>query len=139
MRVVEVEVARTHAVRGAVLRAGWDPAAITYEGDDRADARHFALEDDGVTVAVATFLPTGSGEFQLRYMAVLPGTQGSGAGRRLLTTATERLRGDGATRIWANARDTALGFYERLGWSVLDDGFIEEVTGLPHHRMELLL
>jgi GNAT superfamily N-acetyltransferase len=140
MRVVEVEVARTHAVRNRVLRPGWDPDAVRYEGDDRDDARHFAVENDaGEVVAVATFLPAGPGEHHLRYMAVDDRVQGNGVGRLLLATATEQLRAAGATRLWCDARDTALGFYERLGWRVTGPGFIHGELHLPHHPMELLL
>src|SRR3954470_14002560 len=114
MRVVEVEVARTHAVRNRVLRPGWDPAAVRYEGDDRSDARHFAVEDDaGEVAAVATFLPAGRGEYHLRYMAVDDHVQGGGVGRLLLPPAIDRLRAAGAPRLWCDARDTAIGFYER--------------------------
>jgi predicted GNAT family N-acyltransferase len=41
----------------------------------------------------------------------------------------------GARRLWANGRDTALGFYERFGFRVVGDGIV--LSGLPHHRIEL--
>jgi predicted GNAT family N-acyltransferase len=33
-----------------------------------------------------------------------------------------------------HARDTAIGFYEKLGYKVKGDGFIE--VNVPHHVME---
>jgi hypothetical protein len=37
--------------------------------------------------------------------------------------------------IWANARDAALNFYNRHGYSTVGEGFIETVTQLPHHKV----
>ena len=46
-----------------------------------------------------------------------------------------RVRASGATVLWCNARDTALGFYARLGFTVYGDGFVTADSGLPHHVM----
>jgi GNAT superfamily N-acetyltransferase len=89
-------------------------------------------------LAVATFVPTDEG-VQLRGMAVDPGAQGTGVGRLLVEAAVERLRAAGVTRMWCNARDTAVPFYERLGWRIIAPGFVHAESGLPHHPMELLL
>jgi len=39
--------------------------------------------------------------------------------------------------VWANARDAALDFYRAHGFTVVGDGFIETVTQLPHHVVEI--
>ena len=49
----------------------------------------------------------------------------------------ERLRAAGYTVLWANARDTALGFYERVGMHVEGNGYVTTETGLPHHTVVL--
>ena len=59
-------------------------------------------------------MPTGD-EIQLRGMAVDGGQQGRGIGAALLTAGVERAAARGATAVWANARDSALGFYLRHG------------------------
>jgi ribosomal protein S18 acetylase RimI-like enzyme len=66
-------------------------------------------------------------------MAVDTGHQRSGIGRQLLDVALERLRNAGFEVLWANARDTALPFYRRLGMEVVGDGFLTSDTKLPHH------
>jgi len=35
--------------------------------------------------------------------------------------------------VWARARDSALYFYERRGFEVHGDGFMDEPTAMPHH------
>jgi predicted N-acetyltransferase YhbS len=69
-------------------------------------------------------------------MAVSPEVQGQGIGRALLEAGEARLRELGATSAWANGRDTALPFYERLGWRVVGEGFLMG-SGIAHHRIEL--
>ena len=99
------------------------------------------LEDDGAVLAVATFLARpypgrpGATATQLRGMAVEPAQQGRGIGQVLLSAAIERLRADGVEVLWAKARDTSLGFYERLGLRVDGDGYVTPDTGLPHHTV----
>ena len=70
---------------------------------------------------------------QLRGMAVDTAHQGRGIGRQLLDAAMERLRNAGFEVLWANARDTALPFYRRVGMEVVGEGFLTSDTKLPHH------
>lgn len=140
MRVIEVDVARTRDLRARVLRPGVPADQVGFPGDSDPGTVHLAVEDDaGTIVGVVTLIPDGAAGVRLRSMAVDPSLQGSGVGRILVEAAVERLWGAGVTRVWCNARDTAIGFYQRLGWRVTGPGFVEDVTGLPHHPMELLL
>jgi phosphoribosylformimino-5-aminoimidazole carboxamide ribotide isomerase len=136
MRVVEVEVADTYDLRRRVLLV--PPRPLALEGDERSDTVHLGVTDGTGLLAVATLVPTEEG-VQLRGMAVDPAAQGSGVGRLLVEAAVERLRAVGVTRMWCNARDTAVPFYERLGWRTTGPGFMHAESGLPHHPMELLL
>jgi GNAT superfamily N-acetyltransferase len=70
---------------------------------------------------------------QLKGMAVDDALQGSGLGALLVERGMEHARGLGATLVWARARDSALYFYERRGFAVEGDGFIDEPTAMPHH------
>jgi GNAT superfamily N-acetyltransferase len=65
-------------------------------------------------------------------MATAPGWQGRGVGRSLLQYAEALLAGD---RLWwCNARASAIGFYERQGWTVVSEVFDIPTAG-PHRRM----
>ena len=144
VRVVEVSAEATHDLRRAVLRGGRDDAVVEFDVDREPGAFHLAAVDgDGRPVAVASFAPRGTGHrpgaraVQLRGMAVAPEQQGTGVGRAIMAAAIERLRGDGYDVLWANARDTALGFYARCGMQVVGDGFVTGETGIPHHTVVL--
>lgn len=71
---------------------------------------------------------------KLRQMAVLDGLQGKGIGRALMNFAENVARDAGYKKITMHARKTAVGFYEKLGYSICSDEF-EEVT-VPHYIME---
>ena len=136
MRVVEVEAADTYHLRRRVLLV--PPRPLALEGDELPGTFHLAAYDDDRMVGVATFTATDEG-VQLRGMAVDPALQGTGVGRLLVEAGVERLRTAGVTRMWCNARDTAVPFYERLGWTATGPGFMHAESGLPHTPMELLL
>jgi thiamine transport system ATP-binding protein len=143
--VVGLTAAATHPLRRAVLREGRADASVVFEGDDEPGTLHLGLEDpDGTLVGVSTWLwrpcprQPGDRDRQLRGMAVDTSRQAGGFGAVLLAAGVERAITDGATTVWANARDTALGFYTRHGFEVLEPGHVDAATGLPHHHIRLL-
>jgi predicted N-acetyltransferase YhbS len=71
-------------------------------------------------------------------MAVEPMLQRRGIGSAVLTEAIRRLKSTGAVLLWANARDTALPFYERFGFATVErSDVVPPATGRPHHIIEL--
>jgi GNAT superfamily N-acetyltransferase len=144
VQVVELAVAETYDLRRRVLRSGTPSQEFRYAEDADASAFHLGVRDaDGRVLAVATFcpepLPDGDGRpaLLLRGMAVEPDLQGTGIGRQVLDEAIGRARREGFELLWAKARDSAVGFYERLGLRTVGDGFATPETGLPHHLVIL--
>ncbi|AXY76214.1 GNAT family N-acetyltransferase [Paraflavitalea soli] len=74
---------------------------------------------------------------RLRQMAVLNNVQGKGIGRALMQFAENIARDMGYRKMTMHARQTATGFYEKLGYQVSSDLF-EEVS-IPHYIMEKTL
>ena len=145
MLVAEIEAAETHDLRRRVLRDGRSEHLVFPE-DDRPGAFHLGARaaPDGPLVAVASFAPEptphrpGRSAVRLRGMVTEPDRQGQGLGRALLDQAVDRLRAGGAEVLWANARDSALGFYHRLGFDVVGDGFLAgPAHDIPHHIVVL--
>jgi GNAT superfamily N-acetyltransferase len=138
-RVVVVAAADTHALRREVLRSGTPTADVEMPEDALPDTFHLGVRDGDRLIAVATFaerstpLRPDRHAIMLRGMAVDPSYQGTGVGRTLLLDAIARLRTHGARTLWANARDTALGFYESMGMTAVGPGFVSAETALPHH------
>ncbi len=71
---------------------------------------------------------------RLRQMAVLNNLQGKGIGRALMNFAENLSRDRGYKTITMHARKVAVGFYERVGYQVTGDEFIE--LNIPHYVME---
>ncbi len=71
---------------------------------------------------------------QLQQMAVDSDLQKHGIGTKLVEFAENEARKAGFNKIFLHARKTAIGFYERLGYSVMGEEF-EEVS-IPHFMMK---
>jgi N-acetylglutamate synthase-like GNAT family acetyltransferase len=71
---------------------------------------------------------------KLRQMAVQKNQQGKGIGESILNYTENIARDKGFKKIMMHARDTAIGFYEKLGYTTVGDQFIEVNTF--HHVME---
>ncbi|HWC34479.1 MAG TPA: GNAT family N-acetyltransferase [Mycobacteriales bacterium] len=128
-------------LRMAVLRP--DQPVVPAEYDERPDTRHVAALAGGAVVGCASVFPSPyDGEpraWQLRGMAVAPGRQGTGIGARVLLGAIDVARASGAPLLWANARVTALGFYERLGFEVVGEEYLYGPAKLPHKIIRMRL
>jgi GNAT superfamily N-acetyltransferase len=74
------------------------------------------------------------GILQLRQMAITERQQSNGIGKKLLTFAEEVARKKGYDILMMHARKVATGFYEKCGYNIEGDEFIE-VT-IPHYYMQ---
>ena len=125
-------------LRHRVLRAGRPRESARLPGDDLATTVHFAALDGGQIIGCATFLESsldGRPAWQLRGMASAPDRAGQGVGRNLLDRAMSDLSARAGVRLfWCNARVSALGFYEKMGWTAFGPQFEIEGVG-PHFKM----
>ena len=131
----------TIEIRWAILRPGFPRETAIFLGDDAAGTQHLGVFLDGRLVGVASLydapLPDETVSLrpqQLRGMATLPEVRGSGCGRALLKGCHEAAKHAGSTLLWCNARQNAVGFYERHGWHVCSKEFDIPTVG-PHFRM----
>ncbi len=130
-------MAATVALRSAVL--GWDHSAIKPDLDP--EARHLALTEDGKIVAVVSMMPwpcpdyAGAPAVYRWAMAVAADRQRSGRGRRLLSEVVDYGRRRGARIVWADARATAVPFYQACGARTIGEPYVDEVTGRIDRRV----
>lgn len=136
-----VSAADVLALRMSVLRPGFPVESADY--DALPEARHVGALDGDTIVGCATVFPSpyggDAGAWQLRGMAVAAGRQGEGIGAMVLLGAIDLARVAGASLMWANARTTALGFYERLGFGIEGEEFTYGPLELPHFVIRLAL
>jgi predicted GNAT family N-acyltransferase len=134
--VVEITAAETYPLRLAVLRFDTPTKDVAFNEDDWPDSWHLGIRIDGDLVATSTWVPRdldGRPGVQLRGMATARHLQGRGTGGVLLDRGCELAAERGFPMVWARARDAALAFYERHGFVVEGDGFVDDATHLPHH------
>jgi GNAT superfamily N-acetyltransferase len=68
-------------------------------------------------------------------MAVRPDVQRLGHGTRLVQAVFAAARDAPAEVVWADARLTAVPFYERLGATAEGEVYVDVVTGLADQRV----
>ena len=121
------------SLRKRILR---DPLGLKWTEEEESwepREQHFGVRVDSGVVACVVIRPLGNRAAKLRQMAVEPAWQGTGIGRGLMEGVERILITDELDRIELNARDTAVGFYEKLGFRKMGEEFLE-VT-IPHWKM----
>lgn len=103
-----------------------------------ADAIHAVLYDAGTPVATGRAFPASEdGVYHIGRVAVMRGWRGKGCGRRIMQALEDAARTRGAQAAHLSAQDHAVGFYERLGYHVHGEWYMEE--NYPHIAMEKTL
>ncbi len=134
--VGSAEYDRTVALRDEVLRK---PLGLSWTDAERALERksfHLAAfedvgEEDGkVLMGCLVLTPVGVATIKMRQVAIDPRLQKRGVGTALVEFAETFAAKVGYEKMIAHARDTAVPFYVRLGYTVHDPKFTE--VGLPH-------
>ncbi len=100
---------------------------------EAADTIVAGLENDKV-IACCLLTPQEDKTLQLRQMAVDSSLQSKGMGREIVHFAENWARNNGYQSMMLHARDIAIGFYEKCGYTLVGEGFTE--VGIPHHLME---
>ena len=125
------------ALRMEILRK---PLGLTFTQEDldkeKEDIFIGAFEEEKI-LACCVLTKMGAGVCKLRQMAVHSSMQQNGLGASLLNFAENVAKDAGCSNMIMHARKTAIGFYEKQGYSVYGDEF-EEVT-LPHVSMKKML
>ena len=121
-------------LRDEILRRPW---GLSFTPEDlekeKADILIAAFDEDEI-LGCCLLTQTAADTVKLRQMAVKNNLQGKGIGQDILNFAETLAKDKGYKKLTMHARDTALGFYERCGYRVNGDGFIE--VSVPHHVME---
>lgn len=120
-------------LRKQILRM---PLGLSFTEEELADERKnilIAAYDDDVMLGCCMLCPVDAQTVRLRQMAVQGNLQGKGIGASIMSFAENLARDKGYDRVVMHARDSAIGFYEKLGYKVVGEGFTE--VNLPHHLM----
>jgi ribosomal protein S18 acetylase RimI-like enzyme len=125
---------------GLRLRVLREPLGLRPGPEERAEESrlvHLGAFDGERLVACLMLHDLGEGRVRMRQVAVAFEHQRHGVGTRLVHFSEEIARRHGLTEMVLHARQTAVPFYERLGYRTYGEPFVE-VT-LPHIAMRMAL
>lgn len=112
--------------------------SIHYNDLDRTDYNSyhfFYLDDEKVNAYLRAFYENNNNE-RLRIGRVLTRNHGNGLGRKLLSDSIKFIKENiDCKTICMDAQKYAIGFYEKFGFKVTSEEFLEE--GIMHVKMEL--
>jgi GNAT superfamily N-acetyltransferase len=140
--VRQIPAAESRELRRSVLRPGM-PSGAEQPGEDQPGVVHLGAYDGSELRSACVIFPErcpwlpDEHAWRLRGMATDPRHRGSGAGTAVLREARRIAVEDGASLLWCLAREPAVGFYLRHGWTTFQTVFDTDLG--PHQRMWLRL
>ncbi len=125
----------TIVLRDAILRK---PLKLTFTPEDLAleyNQFHLACFSERWEILGCLVLkPRDKGAIQMRQVAVRNDIQSKGIGSFLVRECETLAKREGFNKMILNARETALNFYKRNGYTQVGKRF--EEVGIPHFAME---
>ncbi len=107
-------------------------AAVEMDGRD-ADCQHVKAEIDGVIIGTGRLLPNGF----IGRMCVLKEYRNRKIGTMMLENLVQQASDSGHHKVLLNAQSYIIPFYQKYGFRIDSDEFIE--ADIPHRRMILNL
>ncbi len=107
--------------------------------DDRDDAIHIGAIVNDEIISVCSLFQMSSNlldyqnQYRLRAMATDPNMRGKSAGKLIVKHAIELLKKNKHDVLWCDARQIAIGFYEKLGFQ--GSGHFYEVKNIGLHQL----
>ncbi|MAO25482.1 MAG: GNAT family N-acetyltransferase [Phycisphaerae bacterium] len=145
IEIRQISAVQARPVRQRVLRPHQRAEELVYPGDDDADTFHLGAVDGDEVLAILSMYRHAQPPsepfaepraWRIRGMASVPEARGTGLGRRLVEEARDLVWEVSPDPIWCNARQSAFGFYEKLGFAIVGGVFEIEAIG-PHAVMVL--
>ena len=141
----EEEFKHYYHLRWQLLRAPWNQPEGSEVDDVENQCFHFiAVENHNKVIGIARLQFNSNSEAQIRYMAVAESHQGKGIGRELVNAvelhakeppAKKQQTGNSSCeKIVLDAREAAVGFYQKLGYNVVEKTYVS-FDEIQHYRM----
>ena len=124
-------------VRSEVFVTGQKCLYVDPDGRDFGSVQVFASKGERIMACLRIYGKE-AGVVQIGRVAVIESLRGTGIGRMMMRQAISYVTENSTDeKIYLEAQTYAIGFYEKLGFKVISDEFLDE--GIPHKGMELLI
>lgn len=104
------------------------------ELEGEAGPRYFVGYLAGRPVVTARAFTEKPGVWHIQRVATVKEARGKGLAQELLLALEASAHEQGIKKLTLGAQDQAQGFYEKLGYHVVGEGFLD--AGIAHHRMD---
>ncbi|HBL41151.1 MAG TPA: hypothetical protein DDY98_06120, partial [Ruminococcaceae bacterium] len=94
---------------------------------------HLVVEEKGERIATGRIYEQEKGEWKFGRIAVKKSHRGSGIGAEVIRAMIKKAKSLGARELYVSSQSYAVGFYEKLGFAVCGQEFMDE--NLPHVPM----
>ena len=137
--VKEISVEETYPLRIEILRNG---IAENYHfvGDNLESSFHLGAFNNDLLIGIVTFIKkehpklNDTYSYQLRGMAVSQKLQKQGVGKLLVQKSYKFFKEIKCNLLWCNAREIAVEFYQKMGFSIKGNRFQIPAIG-THYTM----
>ena len=131
----EAEFKHYYHLRWLLLRAPWNQAEGSEVDDIEDQCFHvMAVDEINNVIAVARLQFNSNSEAQIRYMAVAREHEKKGIGRELVNAMEQHAQNSSCKKIVLHAREPATGFYQKLGYKVIEKSYLL-FDEIQHFRM----
>ncbi|EKE80905.1 bifunctional GNAT family N-acetyltransferase/hotdog fold thioesterase [Idiomarina xiamenensis] len=119
----DAELAAYFHLRWRVLREPFQrPLGSEQDEYDQVSEHRMVVNDAGDAIAIGRLHFNSPEEGQIRYMASAPEYRGEGHGIAIIYALEQEARRQGAQHIVINSRDNTLGFYQKCGYELAEEG-----------------
>lgn len=125
-------------LRWRILRQPWDQPPGSEKDEYEKNSFHIMAILDEKVIGVGRLHPAGDDVFQIRYMAVDEKYRNNGVGSAIIDALEKQALLSGAKKIVLNARENAVGFYQKKDYSIAKPA--HSLFGvIKHFKMEKTL
>jgi predicted GNAT family N-acyltransferase len=121
-------------LRWRILRAPWGEPEGSEVDEIEDQCFHIMVMDNQKTIAVGRLQYNSADEAQIRYMAVEKEYEGNGIGGMIVNTLEQQAKNKNINTVMLDAREPAVGFYQKLGYSVEEKSYVL-FNEIQHFRM----
>ena len=108
-----------------MLRKPWNqPLGSEKDAHEETSIHIMACDEKNTVLGVCRLQLNSSTEAQLRFMGVKENTQGLGIGKKLISYAEQKAKQQGVTKLILQAREIAVEFYKKCGYSIVEKSFL---------------
>jgi thioesterase domain-containing protein len=143
------ELTRYYQLRWQILRKPWGQKQGSEQDKLEQQAIHkMVINEQGEVLAVGRLEKIDKCQGKIRFMAVCEKNQGQGLGQQIIAALEQQASQLGMQEITLNARENAIGFYQKLGYkkiqfshTLFDDikhyTMVKKLSMHPLHKIEL--